>query len=116
MARYDDHRDNVFLGLWTLSVIATSLGLIFYLALRVRTVELGYELGKAHQELSRLREIERVLLLEVAAHENPERVDLVARTLFGMAEAPPSRVRRKKAEAEKTASGAAVADSREGGP
>jgi cell division protein FtsL len=115
MARYDDHRDNVFLGLWTLSVVATSLGLLFCLALRVRTVELGYELGKAHQELSRLREIERVLLLEVAAHENPERVDLVARTLFGMAEAPPSRVRKKKAEPSPAAD-AAVADNREGGP
>jgi cell division protein FtsL len=114
MARYDDHRDNVFLGLWTLSVVATSLGLLFYLALRVRTVELGYELGKAHQELSRLREIERVLLLEVAAHENPERIDMVARTLFGMSEAPPSRVRRQKADVPN--SNQAVAEAREGGP
>lgn len=113
MARLDDRRDNVFLGLWTLSVIATSLAFLFYLALRVRTVELGYELGKAHQELQRLREIERVLLLEVAAHENPERVDLVARTLFGMSEAPASRVRRLKAPSPKDQ---AVAELGEGGP
>jgi cell division protein FtsL len=115
MARYDDQRDNVFLGLWTLSVLATSLAFLFYLALRVRTVELGYELGKAHQELGRLREIERVLLLEVAAHENPERVDLIARTLFGMSEAPPARVLRVRGPAAKT-QGNAVANLEEAGP
>ncbi len=94
MARYDDRRDNAFLFVWTLAALATALMFLFYLAMRVRTVELGYELGRRHQELSRLREAERVLSLELSAHENPERVELIARTLFGMSHPEPERVRR----------------------
>ena len=89
MARYDDRRDNVFLVLWTMAVVATTLSFLFYLAVRIRTVELGYELGAAHGEVARLREVERVLELELGAHETPERVELIGRTLFGM-QAPDS--------------------------
>lgn len=94
MARYDDKRDGVFLFVWTLAALATASLFLFYLAMRVRTVELGYELGRRHQELSRLREVERVLSLELSAHENPERVELIARTLFGMDRPDGDRVRR----------------------
>ncbi len=92
MARYDDRRDNVFLVLWTLAVVASTLAFLFYLGVRVRTVELGYELGRVQAELSRQREVERVLLLERSAHETPERIDLIARTLLGMEEASPDRI------------------------
>jgi hypothetical protein len=51
----------------------------------VRAIELGYEMGRIHAQLGRLREVRRVLELEVASYQTPERVDLVARTLFGMA-------------------------------
>jgi len=74
-----------FLVLWTAAVLATSAAFCAYLTLRVRAVELGYELGRAHGQLSRLREVRRVLELEVASYQTPERVDLVARTLLGMA-------------------------------
>ena len=37
-----------FLVLWTLAVIASSAAFVLHLALRVRSVELGYELGRAH--------------------------------------------------------------------
>jgi cell division protein FtsL len=92
VARLDDKRDNVFLVLWTLSVLATTLLFLFYLGVRVRTIELGYELGKAQADLARLREVERVLELELSAHETPERIDLVSRTLFGMEEPAPERI------------------------
>ena len=94
MAQYDDRRDNVFLALWTLAVLAATLAFLFYLSVRVRTIELGYELGKAHQELGRLREIERVLELEASAHEGPERVGRIANTLLGMKEPRPEHMRR----------------------
>lgn len=74
-----------FLVLWTAAVLATSAAFCAYLTLRVRAVELGYELGRAHGQLGRLREVRRVLELEVASYQTPERVDLVARTLLGMA-------------------------------
>jgi cell division protein FtsL len=74
-----------FLVLWTAAVLASSAAFCAYLTLRVRAVELGYELGRAHGQLSRLREVRRVLELEVASYQTPERVDLVARTLLGMA-------------------------------
>ena len=47
-------------------------------------MQLGYDLGKARQEQSRLREVERVMQLEAASYKTPERVEIVARTLLGM--------------------------------
>jgi hypothetical protein len=81
-----------FLSLWTLAVVAATSAFVFYLALRVRSIELGYELGRSHSRLARLREVKRVLELELASHKTPERVDLVARSLFGMGEPAPERI------------------------
>ncbi len=81
-----------FLVLWTLAVAATAAAFVFYLALRVRSVDLGYELGRSHKRVGRLREVKRVLELEVASHKTPERVDTVARSLLGMAEPTPDRI------------------------
>jgi len=77
-------RGDSFLALWTLAIVAASTAFVLYLALRARSVELGYELGRAHAEVARLREVRRVLELELSAYKTPERVDLVARTLLGM--------------------------------
>ncbi len=73
-----------FLPVWTLAVAATVSAFVVHLALRGRTVQLGYELGHARQEQSRLREVKRVLELESASYKTPERVEIVARTLLGM--------------------------------
>lgn len=81
-------RAGTFLVLWTLAVAAASTAFVTRLALRGRAVELGYELGKAHGRLGRLREVKRVLELELASYKTPERVELVARSLLGMT--PPS--------------------------
>jgi hypothetical protein len=72
--------------LWTLAVVATTSAFVFYLAMRVRSIELGYELGRTHAHLARLREVKRVLELEIASYETPERVDLIARSLLSMNE------------------------------
>ena len=81
-----------FLVLWTLAVAASTAAFVLYLGLRVRSVELGYQLGRAHARVDRLREVRRVLELELASHKTPERVDLVARTLLGMSEPTPDRI------------------------
>ena len=81
-----------FLVLWTLAVAAATAAFTVYLALRMRSVELGYELGRAHAHLGRLREVKRVLELELASHETPERVDFVARSVLGMSEPSPDRI------------------------
>lgn len=81
-----------FLALWTVAVIATVAAFIVHLALRGRTVDLGYKLGRARAEQARLREVKRVLSLEAASYETPQRVEMVARTLFGMTPPPPERV------------------------
>jgi len=70
--------------LWTLAVAAATTAFCTYLALRVRSIDLGYELGRSHAQLSRMRETERVLQLELSSHKTPERVELIARTLLGM--------------------------------
>jgi cell division protein FtsL len=77
---------NPFIVLWALAVAAATAAFVVHLGTRVRTLELGYELGDAHSRLSRLREVKRVLLLERATYETPERVDFVTRTLFGLSE------------------------------
>nr|WP_082362975.1 cell division protein FtsL [Chondromyces crocatus] len=81
-----------FLILWTIAVGATVAAFIVHLALRGRTVEMGYKLGKARAEQARLREVRRVLSLEAASHETPQRVEIIARTLLGMASPPPERI------------------------
>ncbi|MEZ4227748.1 MAG: cell division protein FtsL [Polyangiaceae bacterium] len=81
-----------FLILWLLAVTAATSAFVLYLSLRVRSVELGYSLGRAHARVARLREVKRVLELEIASHKTPERVDLVARTLLGMSEPSPDRI------------------------
>jgi cell division protein FtsL len=84
--------ERVFLILWTLAVLAATSAFILQLALRVKSVELGYELGRAHARVERLREVKHVLELELASHKTPERVDFVARTLLGMTEPTPDRI------------------------
>lgn len=81
-----------FVLTWTLVVIATVCAFVMHLALRGKTVSLGYELGRSRAEQSRLREVKRVLELEVASYKTPERVEIVARTLLGMESPPPDRV------------------------
>jgi cell division protein FtsL len=73
-----------FLPLWTVAIAATVAAFVVHLALRGRTVQLGYELGRTHQEQAHLREVKRVLELEAASYKTPERVEIVARTLLGM--------------------------------
>lgn len=81
-----------FLPLWTAAVMATASAFVLDLALRGRSVQLGYELGAARQEQARLREVERVLELEAASYKTPERVEFVARSLLGMESPPPERI------------------------
>jgi cell division protein FtsL len=73
-----------FLILWTLAVAASVAAFVLHLALRGKNVELGYDLGKSRGEQARLREVKRVLELEAASYETPQRVEVVARTLLGM--------------------------------
>jgi cell division protein FtsL len=77
-------RARIFLIHWTLAVVAAALAFVVHLAMRGRTVSLGYELGKARQEQARLREVKRVHELEAASYKTPERVEIVARSLLQM--------------------------------
>jgi len=77
-------RAAVFVTVWTLAIVATVLAFVLHLALRGRTISMGYELGRARAEQARLREVKRVLEVEAASYKTPERVDIVARTLLGM--------------------------------
>jgi cell division protein FtsL len=85
-------RARIFLLHWTLAVIAAASAFVVHLALRGRTVHLGYELGKARQEQARLREVKRVHELEAASYKTPERVEIVARSLLGMEPPGPDRI------------------------
>ncbi len=81
-----------FLPIWTLAIAATVSAFVVHLALRGRTVQLGYELGRARQEQARLREVKRVLEVESASYKTPERVEIIARTLLGMEPPAPDRI------------------------
>jgi cell division protein FtsL len=81
-----------FLFVWTLAIAASVSAFVVHLALRSKTMQLGYELGRAHQEEGRLREVKRVFEVEAASYKTPERVELVARTLLGMESPPPERM------------------------
>ncbi len=81
-----------FLALWTLATLATVVAFIVHLGLRGRTVDFGYKLGRARAEQGRLREVKRVLSLEAASFETPQRVEHVAQSLLGMSPPSPDRV------------------------
>jgi cell division protein FtsL len=83
---------DAFLALWTLAVAATASAFVLHLALRSKSMQLGYELGRVRQEQGRLREAKRVLELEAASYKTPERVEIVARTLLGMEPPTPERI------------------------
>ena len=86
------HERTAFLPVWTLAMLATVSAFVVHLALRGKTVQLGYELGRARQEQARLREVKRVLEVEAASYKTPERVEIVARTLLGMEQPAPDRI------------------------
>ena len=77
-------RSRPFLVLWTMAVVACVAAFVLHLGLRSRTFQLGYEMGRARNEQARLRETQRVLQLEVASFRNPQRVEVIAKTLLGM--------------------------------
>ncbi|HEY2517668.1 MAG TPA: cell division protein FtsL [Polyangiaceae bacterium] len=81
-----------FIALWTLATVACVCAFLVHLAMRGRTVSLGYELGRERAEQARLREVKRVLELEAASYKTPERVEIVARTLLGMEAPTPDRI------------------------
>lgn len=86
------HPRRAFLVVWTLAIAGTTSAFVVHLALRGRTVQLGYELGRSRQEQARLREVKRVLELESASYKTPERVEIVARSLLGMEPPSPERI------------------------
>lgn len=81
-----------FLVLWVLAVTASVAAFVLHLAMRSKSVHLGYELGRARAEQARLREVKRVLELEVASYHTPQRVEIVARTLLHMEAPAPDRI------------------------
>jgi cell division protein FtsL len=85
-------RARIFMINWTLAVVATVCAFVVHLAMRGRTVSLGYDLGKARSDQMRLREVKRVLELEAASYKTPERVEMVSRTLLGMEPPSPDRI------------------------
>jgi cell division protein FtsL len=85
-------RHRRFLVLWVMAVLASTAAFVVHLALRGKTVDLGYRLGLIRGEQAALRENKRVLELEAASYQTPERVEKVARTLLGMTPPPPERV------------------------
>ncbi len=72
--------------------MASVAAFVLHLGLRSRTFQLGYEMGKARNEQARLRESKRVLQLEVASFQNPQRVEVIAKTLLGMQPPTPDRI------------------------
>ncbi|RYE90280.1 MAG: hypothetical protein EOO75_10430, partial [Myxococcales bacterium] len=57
-----------FLALWVLAVFASVAAFVLHLSMRSKAMDLGYQLGRARAEQARLREVRRVLELEVASY------------------------------------------------
>jgi len=85
-------RSRPFLVLWTLAVLASVAAFVLHLGLRGRIFKLGYDIGKERSEQARLREAKRVLELEVSSFQNPQRVEVIAKTLLGMQAPTPDRI------------------------
>ena len=81
-----------FLIKWTLAVAASVGAFVLHLGLRGTTMQRGYELGRARAEQDRLREVARVLEVEAASYQTPQRVEVLARTLLGMQPPTPDRI------------------------
>src|SRR5687768_11575059 len=81
-----------FLVLWAAAVLATSAAFVAHLSLRMETVRLGYEVGRARREQRRLVEQRRLLSIEAATLREPERVEAVARGTLAMDVPEPARI------------------------
>jgi cell division protein FtsL len=81
-----------FLMLWSVAVLATGAACVAHLALRQRTVQLGYDVGDARRAQRRLLEQRRLLAIEAATLTQAERVETVARGSLDMAIPEPARV------------------------
>jgi cell division protein FtsL len=81
-----------FLALWVLAIGASVAAFVLHLSMRSKAMDLGYQLGRARAEQARLREVRRVLELEVASYHTPQRVEVVARTLLHMEPPSPERI------------------------
>lgn len=80
-----------FLALWVSAVVACAAAFLVHLAMRYETVSLGYQVGAARKLQSRLVEQKRLLALETATLQQPDRIEALARGSLKMA--TPSRVR-----------------------
>ena len=105
-----------FIPLWTLAVTAAVAAFLLHLAMRGKTITLGYELGRARAEQARLREVKRVLQVEAASYKTPERVEIVGRTLLGMEPPTPDRFVMLPAIGDRPPEGDTVADDQDPPP
>lgn len=78
------NRQNRFLMLWAVAVLAVATALIAHLALRYETIRLGYEVGAARREQRKLLDDKRILSVENATLRESHRVEAVARGTLKM--------------------------------
>ena len=81
-----------FISMWVAAVLSTATAFTVHLALRLETIQLGYEVGDARAEQRRLFETRRLLSIEAATLRHAARVEAVAQGTLDMAVPAPERV------------------------
>ena len=78
---------------WALAVAAATAAFVVHLSIRLETVALGYEVGRARTADALLVEKRRVLTIEAATLRAPQRVERIARDTLGMSVPGHDRIR-----------------------
>ncbi|MCX7807521.1 MAG: cell division protein FtsL [Deltaproteobacteria bacterium] len=74
-----------FFGLWLSAIVASGLAFVAHLALRIEAIRLGYAVDRARRERDALIEQIRLLEVEKATLQAPERIEAIARLRLKMA-------------------------------
>ena len=86
------HRPASFMVLIVLCALVLTLGALLYLWQRYQYIRLGFEVGALLREKSRLEERIEPLQVEAAYLARPERIDKLAREVYGMTLPKPDHV------------------------
>jgi len=81
-------------GVWAFLLALGTAGALAHVAVRMRGIEVAYEMGRERRANTELEEQRRRLNIEIGMLKDPVRVVHIARDELGMGPPPPSAIRR----------------------
>jgi len=82
------------IGVWAFLLSLATAGALVHVAVRMKGIEVAYEMGRERRANAELEEQRRRLNIEIGMLKDPVRVVHIARDELGMGPPPPSAIRK----------------------